>query len=472
MKKVAILAISAMFMFGTVAQADIDNMDLGGDLLFQYFFGDNFDFNENNNSESDEVDFFRTEFHLWFQADLDDNIMVRISLEGDRALNQTLSIGSPDMGGTDGGGVYPSSQLNVLDPNDTDLEVFIDEAFVKVMDIGGYGVSVTAGRQFLNYGDDPLADNFNQWWGPGFIIADSLSKDPLLITQLGAYEIDPFDAVVLAFEGEQYRVDVLHARDAEDNLAGPGSFNNDDASMWAGYFTYYGLENHQIDIYTTFNDQDSGSGSIGFDGEKWIIGARAAGDITEEIAYKAEVAYQFEDSELDGRDEIEGLGVQAGVNYHPGFDYNPNVGFIYTFLEQDGDDTSMTGFSPPFEGKTYGLLADGLIKTINQRLGASAPIAFTNMHVFNVNGGWEPMENVAWTVDFYYFLLQEELRLGEQDEDDGGFEIDSQIDYRYNDYLTAFVGGGVFFPGDVLEELYGNNDDEAFFFRAGMKVAF
>jgi len=449
MKKVTILTMASFLMFGAVAsQAAIDNIDIGGDFMMEYFFGDNFDLNDGANHE-DEVDFIRTEFHLWFQADLDDNVMARISLEGDRALNQL------------------QSDLNTIEKSTYgDLEIFIEEAFVKVKDIGGYGFSVSAGRQFLNYGDDPLADNFNQWWGPGFIIADSLTNDPLLLTQLGSYEIDPFDAIVLSWENEMYRVDVLHARDVEDSIAGVKGHTNDDATLWAIYGSYFGFENHQIDLYATYNDQAGAQSSINFEGEKYIIGARAAGDITEEVAYKAEVAYQFEDGTFNTYEEADGFGAQAGINYHPGLEYNPNIGFIYTFLQQDGADDSMTGFNSPFEGKTYGLIAEGLMK---QKLRGAKN--FTNMHVFNLNGGFEPMEDVAWTLDLYYFLMQEDVLDGGKLDDDGGFEFDTQVDYRFNDNLTTFLGGGIYLPGNALENAYGK-DDEAYFFRTGVKVAF
>ncbi len=448
MKKVTILTMASFLMFGAVAsQAAIDNIDIGGDFMMEYFFGDNFDLNNGANHQ-DEVDFIRTEFHLWFQADLDDNVMARISLEGDRALSQLQPNG-----------------LNNLNPDTVgDLEIFIEEAFVKVKDIGGYGFSVSAGRQFLNYGDDPLADNFNQWWGPGFIIADSMTNDPLLLYQLGSYEIDPFDAIVLSWENEMYRVDVMHARDFEDNLAGPNNHTNDDATLWAIYGSYFGFENHQIDLYATYNDQNGAFGSMGFEGEKYIIGARAAGDITEEVAYKAEVAYQFEDATANNIEDADAFGAQAGINYHPGLEYNPNVGFIFTFLQQDGADNAMDGFNSPFEGKTYGLIAEGLMKTLPGN-------PFTNMMVFNLNGGFEPMEDVAWTMDFYYFLMQEDVTFNNKSDDDGGLEFDTQVDYRFNDNLTTFLGGGIYLPGNALENAYGK-DDEAYFFRTGVKVAF
>ncbi|MGC9328558.1 MAG: hypothetical protein ACP5I1_13060, partial [Candidatus Hinthialibacter sp.] len=246
------------------AHTDIDNIDIGGDFMFEYFFGDNFyDLHDDSN---DEVDFLRTEFHLYFQADLDDNIMTRITLEGDRALDS-----------------YNVGNINNLDDDVGDLEIFIEEAFLKMADIGGSGFSFSAGRQFLNFGDDPDGYDYNRWWGPGFIIGDSRSHDPLLLTQLGSYEIDPFDAIVITRQSEMTQLDVLYAQDVEDDLLGPSDVHDNDASMTAIYGSYFGVENHQIDLYAAYNDQNGPSGSLQFEGDKWILGGRSAGDITEGI---------------------------------------------------------------------------------------------------------------------------------------------------------------------------------------------
>jgi hypothetical protein len=441
-----------MMFVGSFAYADIDNMDIGGDILLEYFFAKEFDLNDSP-ATPDETDFLRSEIHLWFQADLDDNITARISLEADRAFSHD-SFGS--VGGT-----------NELDwDNFGDLEIFLEEAFIKIADIWGSGFTLSAGRQFLNYGDNPNADDFNRWWGPGFIIADSASYSPLLLTDLGSYEIDPFDAIVLSYETEQARVDVIHARDVEDfyNNNLPGL--DDDATMWALYGSYFGIEGHQLDLYATYNDENMEWGSLSdflpFDGERIIVGGRAAGDLTEEVAYKAEVAYQFDNRNGVGMGPLEadGFGAQAGINYHPDVDRSPNIGILYTFLQQDG--VSPTGgFAAPYEGKTYGMIAEGIFKVLD-------PASFlSNMHVFNLNGGLLLADNVAWTADFYYFLLQDDVA----DEDEGGFEFDSQIDYQFNDNLVSFLGGGVFFPGDYAKTMYGGND-EAFFVRAGLKVNF
>ena len=457
MKKISVLTFAAFFAFGAFAYADIDNIDIGGDIMMEYFFSDNIDLNTSK-SAPDESDFLRMEAHLWFQADLDDNITARISLEVDREYSQT-NIGHTNVAVKDDSGMG-------------DLGVFLEEALIKVANIGGSGFSIAAGRQFLNYGDDPLSeDQFNTWWGPGFIIADSNSASTLRLSDLGSYEIDPFDSVVGSYQTETARVDLIYARDVEDfytnrNGPGPGPNTNDDASMWALYGSYYGIEGHQLDLYFTWNreERNSVNGNLGFDGDKMIIGGRAAGDLTEAFAYKAEIAYQFEDSDTMNRADNDALAGQLGINYHPAVDYEPNVGLIYTYLAEDNNGI---GFAAPYEGKTFGLITEGLVKfaMLNTGLGND----FTNMHVFNLNGGLLLNEDVAWTLDLYYLMMDDDDSKGD---DTIGFEVDTQIDYRFNDNLTTFVGGGVFFPDDAAENAAGNNDDEALFFRAGVKVNF
>ncbi len=452
MKKVTVFTLVSFFAFGTFAYADIDNLDIGGDIMMEYFFSENFDLNDSDLAD-DETDFLRMEAHIWFQADLDDNITARLSLEVDREYDGT-NLGNKNYATKDDFGF-------------SQLDVFLEEALIKVANIGGSGFSIGAGRQFLNYGDDPLSeDEFNTWWGPGFIIADAHSTDPLLLSDLGSYEIDPFDSVVGSYQTETARVDLIYARDVEDFYnnwnASPGPNKNDDASMWALYGSYYGIEGHQLDLYFTWNQQDRNlAGSLLLDGDHFIVGGRAAGDLTEEFAYKAEIAYQFEDADRQGVQDNDALAGQVGINYHPAIDYEPNIGFIYTYLAEDNNGL---GFYAPYEGKTFGLITEGLVKWGNG-LGV-----FTNMHVFNLNGGILLNEDLAWTLDLYYLMLEEDNFYNNNQE--VGFEVDTQFDYRFNDNLTTFLGGGIFLPDDAAEFMAGNNDDEAVFVRAGMKVNF
>ncbi len=436
----------------TGAFADLpDNIDIGGDVFWEYFQGENiFDLSDRH---GDYEDVIRAEAHLYLQAMFDHNITFRTSAEVDRGLRR-VRIDPND-----------PNQLTGLDAKP--YEIYLEEAMLKAENIAGGGFSVSLGRQFMNYGDNQFADDYNQWWGPGFILGDSMTNDPLLITQLGSYEIDPFDAVIIRHESEFTQLDLFYGRSVEDTLFYNGI--DVDAQVVGLYGSYFGIDNHQLDLYGTYNEENSPLDFTGMGGTKWIFGSRAAGDITEEVAYKAELAYQRNDADdtfKSHREDADAIGAQAGLNYHPDHEIAPNVGFIYTYLQQDGAEDTMSGFSSPFEGKTYGVLAEGMTKTYQ---GINP---FTNMHVFNVNGGVQPTHFLAWSLDLYYFLLDEELGVGNGHEDDGGVEMDTQIDYLINKDIRTFVGGGVYFPGEAMNESYGGDDDNAYFFRAGLKVRF
>jgi hypothetical protein len=439
MKKFAVLALAAIVSFtATTAKADIDNLNIGGDAMMMYFYGSDFD---RNSSVGDQVDFYRMEAHLFFQADLDDNVSVRTSLEVDRAFNQASGAASHSLTGSN-----------------NDLEIYLEELVVCIKGIWGTNFNYSVGRQFLNYGDNQNAEDFNGWWGNSFVLGDANTNAPFLLQQIGSYEIDAFDASVVQYEGETFTTDLaFYTQNEELGFSAPG--RDDDAWGLLLYNSYFGIEGHQIDLYINYNEQSGTMGQVGFDGEQYTFGARAAGDINENLAYKAEVAYQMQDANTVGVAENEGFAAQAGLNYHPDTDYNPNIGIIYTLLQEDNNGN---GFASPYEAKTYGLLAEGIVKT-------TVPSGnFTNMNVFNLNGGLEFTDNVAGTLDLYYFLLDED---NATNDDDGGIEIDGQIDYRFSDNLTTFLGGGVLFPGDALENGAGN-DDAAYFIRTGFKVNF
>ncbi|HPA46074.1 MAG TPA: alginate export family protein, partial [bacterium] len=133
-------------------------------------------------------------------------------------------------------------------------------------------------------------------------------------------------------------------------------------------------------------------------------------------------------------------------------------------------DEDFEGAFLPFEAKTYGQIADSFV--------------FTNAHIFHLTGGVEFNEQWGLDADWYYFLLDEDEDIsqpeltgfrgwGAAEDDDLGFELDVQLNYAFNESLGTFVGGGIFWPGDAIEEMSPTgDDDEAFFIRTGVKVAF
>ncbi|HPA46075.1 MAG TPA: hypothetical protein PK395_09950, partial [bacterium] len=201
MKRYTLLAlVAALAMFPGMARADISNLDIGGDLMLLFYWGDNTtDFSDGD----DEVDFLRSEAHIWFQADLEDNIMVRISLEADREME---SIEGPD--GTDPtfipGDIFDDGWTS-------DLDVFLEEAFLSIANIYDTSMSIKAGRMFINFGDNPEAEDFNRFWGGSLWFGDGNAASPTDISQMGTWEIDPFDAVLLEWDFDAAVIDAFYA---------------------------------------------------------------------------------------------------------------------------------------------------------------------------------------------------------------------------------------------------------------------
>ncbi len=468
MKRFATLFLLGAFAFvpGT-ASADISNMDIGGDLFLLFYYGENTD--DLDDSMREEVDFLRTEAHLWFQADLADNVMVRISLEADRAME------SWQYQWDNVNNAVIDNDPNQFDRNHTDLDVFLEEAYMQVANIYDSSLSILAGRQFMTFGDNPHADNFNKWWGGSFWFGDGNMMSPDDIADIGTWETDPFDALVLEWDLDTAIVDVWYAQAVDD--PGPDDL---DVGVWAINASYIGMEGHQLDGYFAYTDGDFSEVNMG-EIEQFVVGARLAGDcMTDVLSYKAEVAYNFGDIDNGGipgvalntvgDGDFEGFGAEAGINWHPEYDMNPNIGFIYTWLEGDennvpgalNQDEDFDGFISLFEDKTYGEILD----------------PNSNVHIFHVSGGLDLNESWSLCSDWYYFLLDEDgndvTMLGfanPADDDDLGFEWDLQLDYQFNEEVGAFAGGGVFWPGDGAEDLAGS-DDEAYFFRTGVKVVF
>jgi hypothetical protein len=471
MKRFALpFLIAAFALMPGSARADISNMDVGGDLFLLFYYGENTD--DFNDSLGEEVDFLRSEAHVWFKADLEDNVMVRISVEADRAMESF-------------------SAVDGFDRAQSDLDVFLEEGFVKIANVYDSSLSFMAGRMFMNFGDNPHADNFNKWWGGSFWFGDGNPGSPQDLAQLGTWEIDPFDAVVLEWDLDTAVIDAFYAQAVDD----PG-LTDMDLGSWGINASYTGIEGHQLDGYFIFTDGDwsEAPAFIAPRGEidHFLVGARLAGDLmTDTLSYKLEGAYNFGDIDDGGvpplvvptlatrSGDFDGFGVEAGLNWHPENEYNPDIGFIYTFLQGDGNnlgalDEDFDGILLPYEGKTYGEIANSFV--------------FSNAHVFHLTAGADLNEQWSLSSDWYYLLLDEDVGnsatqlsllprpawnvVRPEEDDELGWEWDLQLNYTFSEAVGAFAGGGVFWPGDAVEEMNGGDDDEAYFFRTGMKVTF
>lgn len=461
----SLLLLGAMLVVAPgMSNADIENLDIGGDVRTLMVWTDNIV--DLNDDEDDQNDFLRLEAHIWFEATLADNVKAKVSFEVDRDWESNADVEGVETGS------------NGIFGGDSDLNVFLEEAWIKIAQIYDSPLSLTLGRQFIQFGD-------------GFIIGDSQPAVPLYLTQTGEWEQDPFDAIVANFDWDTIILDLVYAKTVEEREA------DEDGDLAGAHLAYAGLEGHVFSIYYWFMRTESGDFArypkLFTDGQEnlHVIGGRAEGELFPTLNYVAEIAYQFGDTDMEsGNEDISALGAHAGLTWRPDMELSPYIGFEYFFLQGDDDPELENEWRQVFSNHTYGEIAESYIAS--------------NMHMFNVNLGLDNIADgkFAAGLKYFYFLLDEdEGTLGATglptvgpgghpgyeyhyqalpfltgDDSDFGHEIDLYLTYNFSDSLVAKVVGGVFIPGDAIETFNDDEEvedaDEAFFARAEVAVKF
>jgi len=426
-------ALAVICFFAAFANAELN---IGGDIKVLGVYTDNVtDFSDDEGDDND--DFMRVETHLFFTADLSDNVTTKVSIEADRDFDYSVerSFESDEY--------YYEGDYSSFG----DLYLFLEEAWIQMAYLYDSGFNVKLGRQFVQFGD-------------GFIIGDSQVANPFFLSDLGEYEVDPFDAVLVWFDGDDWILNLLAAKSAETREM------DRDADLYALYFTYSGVEDYVFDLYFTFNNfqntpiMDSPLAILDdygyLDASVYNVGARVAGSAVENLTYKLEGTYQFGEVGEDG--DVKAWAVEAGLKYMFDVEYNPYIGFTYVFKSGDDDegDDDLENYLGLFENRVYGEIFDPWTNA-------------GNLHIFNLAGGIDASEDISLGAKYYYFLAQEDEQW--YGEDNLGHELDLYLDYQFNQETKAILAGGVFLPEDGVEEAYGN-DDVAWFVRGGVKVEF
>ncbi len=466
MKQLATLLIAGIFVLIApgIGNAAIENLDIGGDVRTLMVWTDNVV--DLNDDSDDQNDFLRLEAHIWFEATLADNVKAKVSFEADRDWESNADIEGAETGSN---GVFGG---------DSDLNIFLEEAWIKIAQIYESPLSLTIGRQFIQFGD-------------GFIIGDSQPGVPLYLTQTGEWEQDPFDAVVANLDWDTIVLDLVYAKTVEEREA------DEDGDLAGAHLAFSGLEGHVFSLYYWFMRTESGPyaryDKLYTDGQEnlHVVGGRAEGEIIPTLSYLAEIAYQFGDTDMEtGNEDIGALGAHAGLTWRPEMELSPFIGFEYFFLQGDDDPELENEWRQVFSNHTYGEIAESYIAS--------------NMHMFNVNVGLDNIADGKFSavLKYFYFLLdEEEGTLGAAslptvgpggyagysypysatpyltgEEDDFGHEIDLYLTYNFSESLVAKIVGGVFIPGDAIETYTESEDiedaDEAFFARAEVGVKF
>jgi hypothetical protein len=305
MKK-AVILLCVLFMAAPAMALSFDNLELGGQVRLRgYELKNMWDFNKDEDNDNWSV--FRSYTSLHTKAKVSDEItgFVKIS-------NQTYGSGT----GTG---------------QNTDDNVFVDNAWIQVNNLFGQPVTLTAGRMNLMYGS-------------GFVLFDGQSQ----FASTSLY----FDGVKLGLKlGENALLEGLYFKDEEqkrDNIA------EDDITLSGAYLTSKCpvLGNKQ-ELYL-LNRRDENLPVAGVKAKKdiWMAGLRISDtlDVGAEnefaLNYAGEVAYQFgKFAEFPDFPVMEDIDQAAlGYKLDAGFKFKnvpltPRLFANYTFMEGDDPNT-------------------------------------------------------------------------------------------------------------------------------------
>ncbi|MBF0254144.1 MAG: alginate export family protein, partial [Candidatus Omnitrophica bacterium] len=390
----------------------------------------------------DGADWFMSVAQVEVAADLTDNVSVVINIYNQRDWNANQWIISNN-----------TSNIG----NEFDLGV--DLAYVQLKEAFYAPLTLTIGRQDIEFGRGFVLGNFQIQDPQGTVIADEFSA------------VTSFDAFRATLDFAPWTIDSVVINPALGGAnQGQGSANaEDDRYVWFNNVNYQFSEYNAewegyfaVDHDRATNQADAmNTGAI----EKtWMIGTRAQFDPVQNLTIGGEVAFQWGESYATSTSvtaldrEAWGLDVFGQYTWYENA-YTPWVGLEYVFLSGD-DATNGTDFGSwngLFRSPTYGAIFEYLnvlYNTAANTVDATSPTAASNHQHFSISGGLSPMEDLALDATFYWFWTDEDVitaapanggNLGQ----DVGTELDINVIYDYTEDVTFNLGLAWFMPGDV-----------------------
>lgn len=501
MKHLRILGVFALALaFSAAAYAETQTVKVSGSVDAKWIYKEDFDLRDGNDvslvplsgtipgvgtsgnnptDSNDGADWFMSTVQVEIAADLTDNVSVVINLFNQRDWNA-----NDFEAGT---GATASSTLS----NEFDLGV--DLAYVTLKEAFYAPLTLTIGRQDIEFGRGLILGNWQIQDPQGSIIADEFSA------------VTSFDAARATLDFEPWTLDFVFLNTAS---GGQGDANDeDDRNFWFANVNYQFSEyNAEWEGYFGADyDKATADNSVAVSGavlprtnETYVIGTRAQFDPVTNMTLGGEVAYQFGDFATTTRTipvaDREAWLFDVFAEYRwSDHAYKPYVGIEYFFTS--GDETTATGAATgPFEGwnglfrsPTYGVIHDYL-ETYYQTALIGDSSTSSNFQTFFVSAGFAPMEDLKIDGKFYWFWTDEDIintTHGGTAQDVGnelGTELDIDITYDYTEDVTFTLGLAWFFPGDVYSGAHthatpgnsghGEVDSTATQIVSGVNVAF
>jgi hypothetical protein len=309
------------------------------------------------------------------------------------------------------------------------------------------GLSLRAGRQPLNYGDQRLLGN-PQW------LNSTRAWDALRLRYAGdTWQVDLFTGSPVRFINNQWnKSDLFNDHESRNALDSGLYFSSKSLVPWQKTTDFYLLN------YQATKDGSSGGAPLGVPGHSniWTLGTLMKGD-PEKLHnwdYDFEMAPQF------GR--AAGLDHQAfaghwGSGYNFEYSWKPRLGAQYNYATGDHNsaDGKNTTFQNYFPGNhaLYGFMdTTAWINVENPQLNFSIQPSEKLKLTVDYNLYWNTTNNDAWyganTTSTVRSVTAGSLATSRF----RGEEVDLNAYYKLNPRVAIQAGYSVYFPGGYLEQ--------------------
>lgn len=468
-KNITVLALALAFV-AMPAFAAVQNVKVSGDIDAKAIYQEDFDLKSESasagtTSNADDDGFFLSTARVRIDADLTDNVSTTV-----RFLNQRKW-------DTDGAATG-------------DIELNL--GYVTLKELLYSPLTVTIGRQDITV-------------GRGFIIGAGLLQDPNSVftgtgntagRQFSAF--NSYDAIKAVLEYEPLTISTYVIK---INETGTTQNDNDIYGVNIGYKP--GQADAEIEGYWFFKRDESFSDTLGLSGgvgtrtyeqnRVHTFGIRGSAVPVGGLTLLGEVAFQTgklidNTGPFDGTTNGQPLerdreALAANVEGSYAFSnvaYSPSLGLGWTFYsgEEPGNSGDFDAWDSMTRGEFFTAIHDfltgdqsasGLYTTVDP----DDTSATTNSHIFYVDGGVKPLEDLIVKLRYAHLRFDEAPVTGRSKQ--AGNEVDLQLFYNYTEDVQLWLLGGWFIPGDYYDgqtTASSKSNDTAAIAMASVKVAF
>ena len=436
--------LTIIFAVSLVAPAfsAVESVKVGGDINIFGVWRDNYPYFKSSEGTSyKSYNFFQTTARVYVTAELTDNVQAMIRLINERYWDCT--------------GCSSTSELKVL----------LDLGYIKVTDLLTPGLTLTVGRQEIQFGEGLVVGS--QYNAYGTVLGNVSVSYPFSTAANDLVFQKAFDAIRADYEVATVPVVItaFGAKITENSTSpiAPRTTDTSDTNLY-GLNVEYRPDLYNLDVYYVRGD------ALHTDQNLDTAGLRVSGSIpaVEGLSLKLEYAKQFGE---DGSDnDYDGWALLFGGSYEFPVDMKPVVRVAYNLFS--GDDNGTNDKECDDWQMVFPSNIASRIGPVYYAFSANNTASLTtesNLQVINLGLDIQPVEKVKLSLDGYWLKGDEDI--GCTNEDDIGYEVDLGVNYQYTEDLSFGLTGGMLFTGDLFDTS-GYDDDNPWQLIASMKVAF